>query len=128
MKERESTRVLIVEDDYLVGEMIKGLLEEAGYTVVGEAADGLEAIEMIQSLRPDVVLMDIMMPVMDGIEATRLIYERCPTPVVVLTAYHTPEMVERANAAGAGAFLVKPANVCEMERAITVAIAHFGDI
>jgi CheY-like chemotaxis protein len=128
MKERESTRVLIVEDNPLVSEMIKGLVEEAGYTVVGEAADGLEAVEMTQSLRPDVVLMDIMMPVMDGIESTRLIYERCPTPVVVLTAYYMPETVERANAAGAGAFLVKPANMREMEQAITIAIARFGDI
>jgi CheY-like chemotaxis protein len=128
MNEQEKTRVLIVEDNSLISEVIKGLLEEAGYTVVGEAADGLEAVEMTQSLRPDVVLMDIMMPDMDGIEATRLIYERCPTPVVVLTAYHTPEMVERANAAGAGAFLVKPAHVREMEHAITIAIARFGDI
>jgi response regulator NasT len=104
-------------------------LEEAGYAVVGEAAHGLEAVEMPQSLRPDVVLMDIKMPVMDGIGATRLIYERCPTtPVVVLTAYETPELVERASAAGAGAYLVKPTEVREMERAITIAIARFGDI
>jgi CheY-like chemotaxis protein len=128
MNEQEKPRLLIVEDDYLVGEMIKGLLEEAGYTVVGEATDGLEAVEMTQSLQPDAVLMDIMMPVMDGIEATRLIYERCPTPVVMLTAYETQEMVEKASAAGAGAYLVKPANVREMERAITIAIARFSDI
>ncbi len=125
---QESTRVLIVEDNSLVGEMIKGLLEEAGYTVVGEAMDGLEAVEMTQSLEPDVVLMDIKMPGMGGIEATRLIYERCPTPVVVLTAYDTPELVERASAAGAGAYLVKPPNAREMERAITVAIARFDDM
>jgi signal transduction histidine kinase/AmiR/NasT family two-component response regulator len=128
MNAQEKPRVLIVEDNSLISEVIKGLLEEAGYTVVGEAADGLEAVEMTQSLRPDVILMDIRMPIMDGIEATRLIYERFPTPVVVLTAYDTPELVERASAAGAGAYLVKPPNVREMEHAITTTIARFGDM
>jgi signal transduction histidine kinase len=128
MNAQERPRVLIAEDNFLISEMIKGLLEETEYTVVGEAADGLEAVEMTQSLRPDVVLMDIRMPVMDGIEATRLIYERCPTPVVVLTAYDTPELIERASAAGAGAYLVKPPNAREIEHAITIAIARFGDM
>jgi signal transduction histidine kinase len=128
MNAQETPPVLIVEDNPLVGEMIKGLLEEAGYTVVGEAADGFEAVEMTQSLRPDVVLMDIKMPGMDGIEATRLIYERCPTPVVMLTAYDTPEMVEEASAAGAGAYLIKPPNAREIEHAITIAMARFDDM
>jgi PAS domain S-box-containing protein len=128
MSEKESTQVLIVEDNSLIGEIIKGLLEEMGYTVVGEAADGFEAVGMTQSTRPDVVLMDIRMPIMDGIEATRLIQERCPTPVVVLTAYDTPELVERASAAGAGAYLVKPPNAREIEHAITIATARFGDM
>jgi PAS domain S-box-containing protein len=128
MSQQESTRVLIVEDNSLISEIIKGLLEETGYTVVGEATDGLEAVEMTQSTRPDVVLMDIRMPIMDGIEATRLIQERCPTPVVVLTAYDTPELVERASAAGAGAYLVKPPNAREIEHAITIAIARFSDM
>jgi signal transduction histidine kinase len=128
MNAQETPPVLIVEDNPLVGEMIKGLLEEAGYTVVGEAADGFEAVEMTQSLRPDVVLMDIKMPGMDGIEATRLIYERCPTPVVMLTAYDTPEMVEEAGAAGAGAYLVKPPNAREIEHAIIIAMARFDDM
>jgi signal transduction histidine kinase len=128
MNAQETPPVLIVEDNPLVGEMIKGLLEEAGYTVVGEAVDGFEAVEMTQSLRPDVVLMDIKMPGMDGIEATRLIYERCPTPVVMLTAYDTPEMVEEASAAGAGAYLIKPPNAREIEHAITIAMARFDDM
>jgi two-component system cell cycle sensor histidine kinase/response regulator CckA len=128
MGNQETVRVLIAEDDYLVSKMIEGLLEEIGYTVVGEAADGLEAVEMTQSLQPDVVLMDIKMPNMDGIEATRRIYESCPTPVVMLTAYDRPELVERASAAGAGAYLVKPPHVREMERTITIAMARFGDM
>jgi len=128
MSNQETVRVLIAEDNSLVSEVIKGLLEQAGYTVVGEAADGLEAIEMTQSTRPDVVLMDIKMPVMDGLEATQLIHKRCPTPVVVLTAYDTPALVEQASAAGAGAYLVKPPNVREIEHAITIAMARFDDM
>jgi len=125
---QKDTHVLIVEDDPMVGEMIQGLLEDIGYTVAGKAIDGLQAIEMTQSLQPDVVLMDIKMPDMDGLEATRLIFERCPTPVVVLTAYETMELVEEASAVGVGAYLVKPPNAREMERAITIAIARFDDL
>jgi AmiR/NasT family two-component response regulator len=128
MSNQQDVRVLIAEDDYLNCEMIRGLLEEIWYTVVGEAADGLEAVEMTQSLQPDVVLMDIKMPDIDGLEATRLIFERCPTPVVVLTAYETQELVEEASAVGVGAYLVKPPNAREMERAITIAIARFDDL
>ena len=125
---QEDTHVLIVEDDPMVGEMIEGLLEDIGYTIAGKAIDGLQAIEMTQSLQPDVVLMDIKMPNMDGIEATRHIYESCPTPVVVLTAHEAPELVEGASAAGVGAYLVKPSNMREMERAISIAIARFDDL
>lgn len=121
-------RVLIVEDDYLVGEVVKGMLEEAGYTVVGEAMDGLQAVEMAESLKPDVILMDIGMPGMDGIEATRLISQRCPTPVVALTAHEAGDLVDEASEAGVGAYLVKPPRLRELERAITIARARFGDM
>ena len=128
MRNQDGVRVLIAEDDYLVCEMTRGLLEDAGHCVVGEAMNGLEAVEMTQSLRPDVVLMDIRMPDMDGIEATQLIYEHCPTPVVVLTAYETEELVVGASAAGVGAYLAKPPNLREVERAITIAMARFDDM
>jgi len=128
MNNRENIRVLIAEDDYLAGEMIKEVLKEIGHAVVGVAVDGRQATEMVQSTRPDVVLIDIRMPDMDGIEATRLIQERCPTPVVVLTAYETPELVAEASAAGVGAYLVKPPEAREMARAITVAMARFDDM
>jgi len=122
------TRVLIVEDDFLVCEMIRGVLEDAGYVVAGTAADGQQAIEMTQSIRPDVVLMDIGLPDVDGIQATRHIYESCPTPVVILTAYDAPEIVEQVSEAGAGAYLVKPSTAREMERAITITMARFDDM
>ena len=128
MKSSKGIRVLTAEDDYLVGETIRGMLEEGGYTVVGEAADGQEAIEMAQAIHPDVVLMDLGMPDVDGIQATQYLQDHCPTPVVALTAYETPEMVERASAAGVGAYLVKPPSAREMERAITVAMARFDDL
>ena len=128
MNDRKSVRVLIAEDDYLVSKMVGALLEELKYTVVGEAADGLEAVEMTRALQPDVILMDIKMDRMDGIEAARLIQERHPTPVVVLTAYETEELVIEASAAGAGAYLVKPPNTRELERAITIAMARFDDM
>jgi len=121
-------RVLIVDDDPLVVEAIQGMLESVGYLVVGKAADGCQAVEATQSLRPDVVLMDIKMPKMDGLEATRQIQECCPTPVVLLTAHETPDLIERASAIGIGAYLVKPPQAREMGRAITVAIARFDDL
>ena len=124
----KNTRVLIVDDELSAAEMIEDLLAEIGYTVVGKAMSGREAVEMTQSLRPDVVVMDIKMPDIDGIEATRRIYESCATPVVVLTANEDTELLERASAAGVGAYMLKPPNACEMERAITIAMARFDDM
>jgi signal transduction histidine kinase len=96
--------------------------------VIGEAVNGVEALDKVQSLRPDVVLMDIRMPEMDGVEATRRIQEQCPTPVVILTAHDKSDLVEAASESGAGAYLVKPPNGHAMERAITVAMARFEDM
>src|SRR5512139_3063993 len=121
-------KVLIAEDNFLVGEMIQGVAEEAGCTVVGRATDGLQAVEMTTKLRPDVILMDIKMPELDGIEAAEIIQDRCPTPVVILTAYDTPEMLKEASAVGVGAFLAKPPRVRELGQAIAIARARFGDL
>src|SRR5512139_1857683 len=121
-------KVLIAEDNFLVGEMIQGVAEEAGCTVVGRATDGRQAVEMTTKLRPDVVLMDIKMPNLDGIDAAEIIQDRCPTPIVILTAFDTPEMLEEASAAGAGAFLAKPPKVRELNQAIVIARARFGDL
>lgn len=121
-------RILIAEDDYLVSRMISGLLDEIGHTVVGEAMNGLEAIELTRSLHPDLVLMDIKMPDMDGIEAAQEIHRLCPTPIVALTAYDNPELVQQAGKAGIGAYLVKPSSVQELDRAITIALARFDDL
>jgi AmiR/NasT family two-component response regulator len=111
-------KTLIAEDNFLVGEMIQGVAEEAGCIVVGRATDGRQAVEMTAELHPDVVL----------IKAAEIIQDRCPTPVVILTAYDTPEMLKEASAAGAGAFLVKPPKVRELSQAIAIARARFGDL
>jgi len=124
----KKVQVLIAEDEALVSEMILGILEETGYTVVGEVANGQEAVRMTQRLSPDVVLMDIEMPGLNGVEATRQIQNTCPTPVVVLTAHETPTLIEQASQAGVGAYLVKPPRAAELERAITVALARFNDM
>jgi YesN/AraC family two-component response regulator len=103
-------------------------LRQAGYTVVGRAVDGEQAVEMACTASPDVVLMDIEMPKLDGIEAARRIQECCPLPVVMLTAYESMDLVKQASVAGVGAYLVKPANAREIERSITIARARFNDL
>ncbi len=129
MTAHAGVRVLVVEDDYLVGEMTQGLLLDIGLVVAGTATHGQEGVEMARLLKPDVILMDIAMSGMeDGIEATRRIQQLCPTPVVALTAYESSDLVDKASAAGIGAYLVKPANAQELERAITIAMARFHDM
>ncbi len=128
MKLPENLRVLIADDDFMVRQMIRGRLEDLGHTAVGEASSGQQAVEMVQSLQPDIVLMDIDMPDVDGIEATRAIYESNPTPVVILTAYDTPDLVGQAGRVGAGAYLVKLPTGREIQRAIIIAMARFGDM
>ncbi len=128
MRITSKLRVLIAEDDYLVSEMIEGLLQEMGHAVVGKAANGLEAVEMTCTRRPDVVLMDVKMPQLDGIQATRRIYDRCPTPVVIVSAYETPALIARASQAGAGDYLIKPPNARQLERALSITVARFNDM
>ncbi|NLD45418.1 MAG: response regulator, partial [Chloroflexi bacterium] len=121
-------RVLVVDDDAMVGEMIQAMLAHAGFRSIGRAASGRAAVEMAAQTHPDVVLMDISLPDMDGIEAAQRIADSAPVPVVILSAYDTPDLLERAARAGVGAYLVKPADAREMERAIAVARARFDDI
>lgn len=124
----KSFRIVIAEDESLVAEMIAGMLQDLGHTVVGTATDGRQAVVLTQQLQPHAVIMDIKMPDIDGLEAARQIAASCPTPVVVLTAFETSEMVEEASAAGVSAYLTKPPNAREMERALTLAVARFDDL
>ena len=124
----KAIRALIAEDDALVGDVIQRQLEKIGVAVVGRASDGRRAVELAQALRPDIVLMDIEMPEMDGLEAARQMQERCPLPVIVLTAHPGRELVDQAAAAGVGAYLLKSSTAQELDRAITIARARFADL
>lgn len=131
--DQDNIYVLVVEDDYLAGEMIQEIVKDMGYIVVGKATNGMEAIDLTCRLKEtdtpvSVILMDIEMPELDGLQATRQIQESCPTPVVVLTAYETPELIELASRVGAGAYLLKPPSPTEIERAITITLARFQDM
>ncbi len=121
-------RVLVAEDDYLVSEEIVRLLKELGYEHVGSAATGMQAVEMVHSLDPDVVLMDICMPEMDGLSAAKVIQQEKPTPIVVLTAHDSEEMVASASGAGVGAYLTKPPEKGELKRTIMIAVARHADL
>src|SRR5262245_27563301 len=124
----KNIRVLIVDDDQQIRNLAQTFLEHAGYKVVGQAADGQQGYELTCALGPDIVLMDIDMPKVNGIEAARLIQENCPTPVVMVTSTIDKETVDLASAAGAGAYLVKPFTPQDLEPLITVALARFGDM
>lgn len=124
----QKIRVLIAEDDALTCDRIHALLLDGGYEVVGEASDGRQAVEMTAALRPDVILMDIKMPEMDGLEAAARIRTDCPTPVVLLTNYVSSDLVTQASQVGAGAYIVKPSDSGEIGRAISIALARFADL
>ncbi len=128
MTEKGAVGVLIVEDEALVSEIVRRAVETAGYRVAGSAADGAEALKLIAALRPDVVLMDIDLPDVDGLEVVRRLQGKDPRPVVVLTAHETPELIERAGAVGVGAYLTKPPNPRELDRAIRISLARFAEL
>jgi DNA-binding NarL/FixJ family response regulator len=109
---------MIAEDEFLVSLTMRAQLESMGYEVVGISETGGQAIEMTKALRPDVVIMDIGMPEMDGIEATRRIMAETPTPVLMLTAYGDRGRIGAALEAGARGYLVKPAVAEQIRRAI----------
>jgi two-component system, response regulator PdtaR len=121
-------RVLVAEDEALIRLDLVEMLKEEGYDVVGEAGDGETAVALATDLRPDLVIMDIKMPVMDGIEAARLIAEARIAPVVILTAFSQRDLVERARDAGAMAYLVKPFNKGDLVPAIEVAASRYTEL
>jgi response regulator NasT len=121
-------RVLIAEDEALIRLDLKEMLEEAGYEVVGEVADGQQAIELTEQLRPDLVILDVKMPGLDGISAAEKIVEAATAPVIMLTAFSQRDLVERAAEAGAMAYLVKPFDKSDLIPAIEVAISRYQQL
>jgi DNA-binding NarL/FixJ family response regulator len=120
----EKIRLLLVDDHTLLREGLRRSLDMEGFHVVGEAADGIEAIRVAELLRPDVVLMDVTMPAMDGIEATRVLRQRLPdTQVVMLTMHGDADLVQRAVRAGAAGYVVKDSSSAEVAEAVRLAAA-----
>ncbi len=121
-------RVVVAEDEALIRLDVVETLSEAGFDVVGEAGDGEKAVALATDLRPDVVVMDIKMPILDGISAAERIGKARIAPVVLLTAFSQAELVERARDAGAMAYVVKPFTPAELLPAIEIAIARHQEI
>jgi two-component system, response regulator PdtaR len=117
-------RVVLAEDEALIRLDLREMLEEEGYEVVGEAGDGETALSMARDLRPDLVVMDIKMPGMDGLTAAERITESHLAPVLVLTAFSQKDLVERAAQAGAMGYLVKPFQKTDVVPAIELAVAR----
>lgn len=118
-------KVLIADDDPIIRLDVKQMLEKLGYTVIGESEDGQEAVEAARRLAPDVCVMDVKMPVMDGIDAASIIAEEGIAPVVLLTAYSDQDLISRAQDAGVFAYLVKPFKPGDLAPTIEVARSRF---
>jgi two-component system, response regulator PdtaR len=122
------TRVVIAEDEALIRMDLAEMLVDEGYDVVGQAADGQQAVELAERERPDLVILDVKMPVLDGIAAAERIAARRIAPVVMLTAFSQRDLVERARDAGAMAYLVKPFSQSDLAPAIEMAVSRFAEI
>ena len=120
--------MVIAEDEALIRMDLAEMLADEGYEVVGQAADGQQAVELAEQLRPDLVILDVKMPVLDGIAAAERIAAQRIAPVVILTAFSQRELVERARDAGAMAYLVKPFSQSDLAPAIEMAVSRFGEI
>jgi response regulator NasT len=126
--EGQVRRVLIAEDEALIRLDLREMLVEEGYDVCGEAGDGEEAVKLAEELRPDLVIMDIKMPIMDGLAAAERIAGARIAAVVILTAFSQRDLVERARAAGAMAYLVKPFQKSDLVPAIEIALSRFAEM
>ncbi|AGJ77999.1 hypothetical protein HMPREF1279_01511 [Propionibacterium sp. KPL1852] len=126
--EKEHPRVVVAEDEALIRLDLVELLEEHGYEIVGQASDGEEAVRLANELEPDLVVMDVKMPKMDGITAADKIAEDRICAVVMLTAFSQRDLIKRAKEAGAMAYVVKPFDASDVIPAIEIAMARFAEI
>jgi response regulator NasT len=121
-------RILVAEDEALIRLDLREMLEEDGYDVCGEAADGASAVRLAQELRPHLVILDVKMPVLDGLSAAEQIVAERIAPVVILTAFSQRDLVERAREAGAMAYLVKPFQKKDLVPTIEMAVSRFAEV
>ncbi len=124
----DPTRVLIAEDEALIRLDLREMLQEEGFDVVGEAADGDQAVQLAKELTPDLIICDVKMPKMDGIAVAAIVSEARIAPVVMLTAFSQRDLVERARDAGAMAYLVKPFQKRDLLPAVEIAMSRFAEI
>ena len=124
----KSLSVVIAEDEALIRLDLKEMLEEEGYLVAGEVGDGASAVDLAQRLRPDLVIMDVKMPGLDGISAAEQIAAERLAPVVILTAFSQRDLVKRASDAGAMAYLIKPFTRADLVPAIEIAVSRYQEI
>ncbi|MFD5564179.1 MULTISPECIES: ANTAR domain-containing response regulator [Kitasatospora] len=122
------TRIVIAEDEALIRLDLKEMLEEEGYTVVGEAGDGETAVRLVEELKPDLAILDVKMPVLDGLSAAERIHEQHLAPVLMLTAFSQRELVDRARDAGAMAYIVKPFSKSDLVPAIEMAVSRYTEM
>jgi AmiR/NasT family two-component response regulator len=125
---RPPRRVVIAEDEALIRLDLKEMLEEEGYVVAGEAGDGEAAVKLTEEHLPDLVILDVKMPILDGISAAERIASARIAPIVILTAFSQRELVERARDAGAMAYLVKPFSKADLLPAIEMAVSRYAEI
>ncbi len=123
----ERARVIIADDESVIRVDLREMLTTLGYLVVGEAGDGQSAVNLARELKPDVVIMDIKMPNLDGIEAAKILTQEKIAPVLLLTAYSQRDLVDRAKEAGVVGYLVKPFREQEIVPAIDIALARFQE-
>jgi AmiR/NasT family two-component response regulator len=123
----ERHRVIVADDESIVRMDLREMLDSLGYLVVGEAGDGESALHLSRELKPDIVIMDIKMPGMDGIDAGRILTEERIAPVLLLTAYSQQDLVERAKEAGVMAYIVKPFHEADLAPAIEVALRRWRE-
>ena len=121
-------RIVVAEDEAIIRVDLAEMLSEAGYDVVGQAADGEQAVALATELRPDLIIMDVKMPVLDGITAAERIGEERICPVVMLTAFSQTELVEKARDAGVMAYVVKPFTAADITPAIDIALSRWDEL
>ena len=126
--EQVTPRIIVAEDEAIIRMDLIEMLREAGYNVIGEAANGREAISLARHLKPDLAILDVKMPEIDGISAAELIVSEKLAAVLMLTAFSQRELVERARDAGAMAYLVKPFSISDLTPAIEMALGRYAQI
>lgn len=123
----ERKRIIIADDEALIRQDLREMLTHLGYLVVGDVGDGRSAVNLARELKPDLLIMDIRMPDMDGIEAARILTEEGVAPVLLLSAYSQRDLVERAASAGVSGYVIKPFDESNLLPAIEVVLARFNE-